>query len=169
VAKLAVERYLDVWVALTGGTAFALRFANVYGPRQNPLGEAGVVAIFSSRLVAGEPCVINGDGEQTRDYVYAEDVAEATAHAAVASGATGLANIGTGVETSVNGLYRRLCAVAGVDAPARHGPAMAGEQRRSALDASRAKRVLGWTPTTPLDEGLRKTVEHFRTGKGVDR
>jgi UDP-glucose 4-epimerase len=162
VAKLAAERYLEAWCGLTGATAFALRFANVYGPRQNPLGEAGVVAIFSRRLLDGEPCVVNGDGEQTRDYVYVEDVADASL-AAVSAQITGVANIGTGVETTVNDLYRRLSAVAGVERPPARGPAKAGEQRRSALDASRAQQILGWQATTPLDDGLKKTLEYFRT------
>jgi UDP-glucose 4-epimerase len=164
VAKLAAEHYIAAWAALTGATALAARYANVYGPRQNPRGEAGVIAIFTDRLLSGQPCVINGDGEQTRDYVYVEDVAEATALAVGAPHATGAVNIGTGVETSVNDLYRRLTTAAGGAAPARHGPAKAGEQRRSVLDASHAKRLLGWTPATPLDAGLRKTIEHFRNG-----
>jgi UDP-glucose 4-epimerase len=161
VAKLAAERYIEAWCALTGATAFALRFANVYGPRQNPLGEAGVVAIFSRRLLTGESCLINGDGEQTRDYVYVGDVADASL-AAVTGATTDVANIGTGVETSVNELYRRLSAAAGVERPPSHGPAKPGEQRRSVLDASRAQHLLGWKATTPLDDGLKKTVEYFR-------
>jgi UDP-glucose 4-epimerase len=161
VAKLAAERYIEAWCSLTGATAFALRFANVYGPRQNPLGEAGVVAIFSRRLLAGETCLINGDGEQTRDYVYVGDVADASL-AAVMAPITDVANIGTGVETSVNELYRRLSAAAGVERPPSHGPAKPGEQRRSALDASRAQHLLGWKATTPLDDGLKKTLEYFR-------
>ena len=164
VAKLAAERYIAAWAALTGSTAVALRYANVYGPRQNPLGEAGVVAIFSSRLVAGEPCLINGDGEQTRDYVYVEDVADATLLALGVPQTTDAINIGTGVESSVNDLYRRLAAVAGATPAARHGPGKPGEQRRSALDAALAKRLLGWAPVTPLDLGLRKTLEFIRGG-----
>jgi len=164
VAKLAAERYIAAWAALTGSTAVALRYANVYGPRQNPLGEAGVVAIFSSRLVAGEPCLINGDGEQTRDYVYVEDVADATLLALGVPQTTDAINIGTGVESSVNDLYRRLAAVAGATPAARHGPGKPGEQRRSALDAGLAKRLLGWAPATPLDLGLRKTLEFIRGG-----
>jgi len=164
VAKLAAERYIAAWAALTGSTAVALRYANVYGPRQNPLGEAGVVAIFSSRLVAGEPCLINGDGEQTRDYVYVEDVADASVLALTAPQTIDAINIGTGVESSVNDLFRRLTAVAGVTAAARHGAGKPGEQRRSALDAALAKRLLGWAPVTPLDLGLRKTLEFIRGG-----
>jgi UDP-glucose 4-epimerase len=170
VAKLAAERYIAAWAALTAATALALRYANVYGPRQNSSGEAGVVAIFADRLLSGQPCVINGDGEQTRDYVYVEDVAEATALAVDQPQATGSVNIGTGVETTVNDLYRRLATGAGSTAPARHGPPKAGEQRRSALDVARAKRLLGWTPATPLNAGLGKTLEYFSKGvKGVAR
>jgi UDP-glucose 4-epimerase len=162
VAKLAAERYLEAWSGLTGASAFALRFANVYGPRQNPLGEAGVVAIFSRRLLHGDSCVINGDGEQTRDYVYVEDVADATL-AAVTALVSGVTNVGTGIETTVNELYRRLSVAAGTERAAVRGPAKAGEQRRSALDAARAQHLLGWKATTALDEGLTKTVEYFRS------
>jgi UDP-glucose 4-epimerase len=164
VAKLAAERYIAVWEALSGATAVALRYANVYGPRQNPRGEAGVVAIFSDRLLAGASCVINGVGEQTRDYVYVEDVARATVLAVNAAGVGGALNIGTGVETSVNDLYRRLTTAVGITAAPRHGPAKSGEQRRSALDACRARAALGWTPTTSLDEGLARTFEYYRAG-----
>ena len=162
VAKLAAERYIAAWAELTGAAAVALRYANVYGPRQNPLGEAGVVAIFSARLLSGQPCTVNGDGEQTRDYVYVEDVAHATVQAVNMTRATGAVNIGTGVETSVNDLYRRLTGAAGLGAPARHGPAKPGEQRRSVLDVSRAKRLLEWTPATTLDVGLKNTLDYFR-------
>jgi len=161
-AKLAAEHYIAAWGNLTGATAMALRYANVYGPRQSPLGEAGVVAIFADRLIAGWPCVINGDGEQTRDYVYAEDVAEATVLAATAPQAAGAVNIGTGVEATVNDIYRRLAREAGATVPAHHGPPKAGEQRRSVLDASAAKRILGWTPATALEAGIRRTLEFFR-------
>ncbi|HEV8641360.1 MAG TPA: NAD-dependent epimerase/dehydratase family protein [Methylomirabilota bacterium] len=162
VSKVAAERYLECWAGLTGGRTLALRLANVYGPRQNPLGEAGVIAIFAHRLLGGEPCVVNGDGEQTRDYVYVEDVADAVARAVARADATGVVNIGTGVETSVNELYRRLAKAAPVERPAVHGPARPGEQRRSALDATRAKALLGWTPSTSLDEGLARTLAYFR-------
>jgi len=162
VSKLAGESYLRCWAGLTGARIMSLRLANVYGPRQSPLGEAGVVAIFTYRLVRGERCVVNGDGEQTRDYVYVEDVADAVARAVAQRTATGPVNVSTGVETSVNELYRRLARAAGVAAEPQHGPAKSGEQRRSVLDWSRAKTMLGWTPTTPLDQGLQKTVTSFR-------
>jgi UDP-glucose 4-epimerase len=162
VSKVTAERYLECWRGLTGMSTLALRLANVYGPRQNPAGEAGVVAIFAYRLLRGEPCVVNGDGEQTRDYVYVEDVADAVARAVSRPDATGVTNIGTGVETSVNDVYRRLARAARVDRPAVHGPAKPGEQRRSALDPARAKTLLGWTPSVALDEGMARTLESFR-------
>jgi UDP-glucose 4-epimerase len=162
VSKTAAERYVDCWVGLTGIRALTLRLANVYGPRQDPAGEAGVIAIFSSRLLGGRPCVVNGDGEQTRDYVYVGDVADAVARAVTSREASGVANIGTGAETTVNELYRRLARLAGVTRAAEHAPPRPGEQRRSVLDASRAKTLLGWTATTPLDDGLRQTLAWFQ-------
>lgn len=166
-AKIAGELYLDCWAGLTGGRALALRLANVYGPRQDPRGEAGVVAIFAARLVAGQECVVNGDGEQTRDYVYVEDVADAVARGIAYPDVSGVLNIGTGVATSVNELYRRLGRIAGAARAPRHGPGRPGEQRRSVLDATRAKTRLGWTAATPLDEGLQRTVAWFRTEVGA--
>ncbi len=161
VSKTTAERYLECWAGLTDSRAMTLRLANVYGPRQDPAGEAGVIAIFSSRLLSGAPCVVNGDGEQTRDYVYVGDVADAIVRA-VESDAVGVANIGTGAETTVNELYRQLMRLTGAGRPAEHGPARPGEQRRSLLDASRAKALLGWSTTTSLDEGLAQTVAWFR-------
>jgi UDP-glucose 4-epimerase len=162
VSKLAVEHYLACWSALYGISALALRYANVYGPRQNPLGEAGVVAIFAHRLLRGEPAIINGDGAQTRDYVYVGDVAEGNLRALEQPEVTGALNIGTGVETSVLDLFDRLQAAAGVAGQVQHGPPKPGEQRRSVLDITLAKRLLGWTPRVTLDKGLRRTIEHFR-------
>ena len=163
VSKVAAEHYLACWGALYGLRGIVLRLANIYGPRQSPHGEAGVVAIFTDRLLRGEPCVINGDGLQTRDYVYVGDVAEAALLALEQPGATGPVNVGTGVETSVVTLFERLRAAAGGHGDARHGPARPGEQRRSVLDGSRARRLLGWAPRVTLDEGLRRTVASFRS------
>jgi len=165
ISKLVAEHYLACWGALYGVGGIALRYANVFGPRQNPLGEAGVVAIFSHRILHREPITINGDGEQTRDYVYVEDVAEANLRALERTEVRGPVSIGTGVETSVNALLKRLEAAAGAKAEARHGPAKPGEQRRSVLEATAAKRLLGWTPHVTLDEGLRRTVSYFRKGE----
>jgi UDP-glucose 4-epimerase len=123
-----------------------------------------VVAIFTERLLRDEPCVIYGDGLQTRDYVYVGDVAEAARLAVERSDARGPFNIGTGVETSVVTLFDRLRAAAGGHGQAQHAPARPGEQRRSLLDASRARRVLGWSPRVTLDEGLRLTMAAARTG-----
>jgi UDP-glucose 4-epimerase len=162
VSKVSAERYVDCWAGLTGGRALTLRLANVFGPRQDPAGEAGVVAIFTSRLLAGDRCLVNGDGEQTRDYIFVLDVADAVARAVVTPDAVGAANIGTGVEKTVNDIYRHLAQLTGVTVPAEHGPAKPGEQRRSVLDASRAKKLLGWSAATPFGEGLRQTVAWFR-------
>jgi UDP-glucose 4-epimerase len=162
VSKITGERYLECWAGLTGGHGLTLRLANIYGPRQDPAGEAGVIAIFASRLLAGAPCVVNGDGEQTRDYVYVGDVADAVARAVASGEATGVANIGTGVETTVNELYRRLARLVGVTRAAEHAPAKPGELRRSVLDAAHAKSLLGWRASTSLDEGLGKTIAWFR-------
>jgi UDP-glucose 4-epimerase len=162
VSKTSAERYVDCWAGLASGLRTVIvRLANVYGPRQNPEGEAGVVAIFGHRLVTGAPCVVNGDGEQTRDYVYVEDVAAAVARA-LEQAVSGSFNIGTGVETTVNELYRRLAGVAGITQPPQYGPARPGEQRRSALDNRRARSLLGWSPVTSLEDGLRRTLSHIR-------
>ena len=162
-SKVAAELYLGCWEALHGLSGVVLRLANIYGPRQNPHGEAGVIAIFTDRLLRGEPCVINGDGLQTRDYVYVGDVAEAALRALERPQVTGPINIGTGVETTVVGLFEALRAAFG-HGESHHGPARPGEQRRSLLDASRAREVLGWTPRVGLDEGLRRTVAAARAG-----
>jgi UDP-glucose 4-epimerase len=162
ISKLAAEHYLACWEALYGIRVLALRYANVYGPRQNPKGEAGVVAIFAHRLLADTEALINGDGEQTRDYVYVDDVAEANLRALERPDLSGVVNIGTGVETSVNDLFRRLARAADLRGAPRHGPPKPGEQRRSALDSGLAKRLLGWNPEVNLDEGLRRTVEYMR-------
>jgi UDP-glucose 4-epimerase len=167
VSKVAAERYLECWAGLTGTSTLTLRLANVYGPRQNPKGEAGVIAIFIHHLLSGQPCVVNGDGEQTRDYVYVEDVADAVARALARPDVTGVVNVGTGVETSVNDLYRRLARAAAVTRPAEHAPPRPGEQRRSVLDASRAKRLLGWTPATSLDDGVARTLAAFRQDRSA--
>ena len=161
-SKITAEHYLECWAGLTGGRALTLRLANIYGPRQDPAGEAGVIAIFTSRLLAGEACIVNGDGEQTRDYVYVGDVADAVARGVTSADATGVVNIGTGAETTVNELHRRLARLAGVSRAAEHAPAKPGEQRRSVLDATRAKTLLGWSARTTLDEGLTQTVQWFR-------
>lgn len=167
VSKIGAERYLEAWAPLAGAGFVTLRLANVYGPRQNPEGEAGVVAIFAHRLLRGERCTVNGDGEQTRDYVYVGDVAEAVARALAAPEVAGVFNVGTGLETTVNALYAAIAAVVGTRETAVHGPAKPGEQRRSALDVAHAKAVLGWTPDTPLRDGIVKTVTALKKEVGA--
>lgn len=161
VAKLASERYLFYYAATYGISYIALRYANVYGPRQNPHGEAGVVAIFTEKLLRGEPPIINGDGAQTRDYIYVGDLVRANL-AALQSDFTGAVNLGTGVETDVNQMFRGLARLCGSSAAERHGPAKVGEQQRSVIDNALARRVLGWRPEVTLEDGLRQTVDFFR-------
>ena len=166
VSKVAMEHYVAALGAIHGWSAVSLRYANVYGPRQNPAGEAGVVAIFCSRLLQAQPPVINGDGSQTRDYTYVEDVAAANLAALDRPQVQGAFNIGTGVETSVNDLFARLARSAGFDGPPGHGPARPGEQRRSCLDPARAAHELGWRPSVSLDDGLARTFEFFKKETG---
>jgi len=161
VSKASGELYLGYYRAQYGLKSVALRYANVYGPRQNPHGEAGVVAIFSERLLHGETCVVNGTGQQTRDFVFGPDVARANLLAATRD-VEGPINVGTGIETDVNRLYALLASAAGTDRPAKHAPAKPGEQMRSSVDPTRAGEVLGWRPTVALEEGLRRTVDWFR-------
>jgi len=163
VSKASGELYLGYYRAQYGLRSTALRYANVYGPRQNPHGEAGVVAVFSERLLRGDGCTVNGTGEQTRDFVFGPDVARANLLAATGD-VEGPVNVGTGIETDVNRLYALLARAAGVERPAQHAPAKPGEQLRSSVDPSRAAKVLGWRPTVVLEEGLRRTVDWFRAG-----
>jgi UDP-glucose 4-epimerase len=163
VSKVTAELYLDCWAGLHGARGVSLRLANVYGPRQNPEGEAGVVAIFTRRLLSGRGCTITGDGEQTRDYVYVGDVANAVARALARPAATGPINVGTSRETTVNEIYRGLARAAGVERAAEHGPARPGEQRRSALAWDRARQLLEWAPAMPLERGLAETVAWARS------
>jgi UDP-glucose 4-epimerase len=155
VSKLAGEEYLAAYDRLYGGGHVSLRYGNVYGPRQDPHGEAGVVAIFLGRLAAGEAPRIFGDGTQTRDYVYAGDVAQATLAALGRNG--GVYNVGTGAETSVVELYELCRRVAGSSLEAEPAAARLGELQRSVLDVGKAERELGWRPGVSLEEGLRRT------------
>jgi UDP-glucose 4-epimerase len=165
VSKRSGELYAFFYQAEYQIPYVALRYANVYGPRQDPHGEAGVVAIFSQRMLRGEPVTVNGDGKQTRDYVYVGDVVRANV-LALESTATGPFNVGTGVETDVNELARLLLAASGSRSEVEHGPAKQGEQRRSVIDARRAAAVLGWRPEVSLADGLRRTVDWFRSRAG---
>jgi UDP-glucose 4-epimerase len=166
VTKLAAEFYLHVYRTLYGLEGVALRYSNVYGPRQDPHGEAGVVAIFGNRLLGRRPITVFGDGSQTRDYVYVEDVARANLLAVDATlpapdgtmDPWGI-NIGTGVETSVVELARAMMAATGIDVPIEHAPPRAGELQASSLRVDKARDVLGWRPEVALGEGLRRTYE----------
>ena len=162
ITKVAVEQYVSAWVGIYGISGVSLRYANIYGPRQNPQGEAGVIAIFCHRLLTGQAPIINGDGGQTRDYTYVEDVAAANVAALEHPEATGGVNISTGVETSVNDLYQALVQASGSTVKAQHAPARPGEQRRSCLSPALAARALGWKPTVSLAEGLRRTFGFFK-------
>jgi UDP-glucose 4-epimerase len=162
VSKLAAERYLYFYEIQYGLAYAALRYSNVYGPRQDPHGEAGVVAIFCGNLAVGQPSRINGTGDQTRDYVYVEDVAQANVLALEEEVPSGAYNIGTGTETSVNELYELLQKASGrEDLPPEHGPAKPGEQLRSSVDPARAAKVLGWKPEVGLEAGLTETLCSF--------
>jgi UDP-glucose 4-epimerase len=160
-AKLSIEKYLHYYRVVHNFRVQVLRYANVYGPRQNGLGEAGVVAIFAEAILGGRTPKIRGDGEQTRDYVYVGDVVE-TAARALAGERGGTWNVGTGVETSVNQLFERLSRALGYRGAAEHAPPVPGEQRRSVLDGSSARRDLGLPPWTPIEQGIDRTAEAFR-------
>lgn len=153
VSKKAAVDYLVAYRELHALEFCAVALANVYGPRQDPHGEAGVVAIFADRLLRGQPVTVFGDGEQTRDFVYVDDVVDAFVRAATRGGGL-VCNIGTGRETSVNELYREMARQAGVETPATHAPARPGELRRNSLDPSRARIHLGWKAWTELAAGL---------------
>lgn len=167
IAKLSVELYMAYFARVHGVDTVALRYSNVYGPRQDPHGEAGVVAIFCNRILKGEALTVFGDGQQTRDYVYAGDVARANVAAATATLAPAKQvdvrayNIGTGRETSVLDLAETLQRAAGTTVGVNHSPARAGELPRSAVNNSKAQRELGWTPTVSLEDGLRETFAFF--------
>jgi UDP-glucose 4-epimerase len=165
VAKLAVERYLYVYHSTYGLDAACLRYANVYGERQSPHGEAGVVAIFLDRLLAGRPATINGTGLQTRDYVHVADAVRANLALAGKPGFL-VYNVGTGVETSVVDLYRELARAAGSELEPVHGPAKPGEQQRSAIDATRLRRDFGLSEPLALAVGLARTAAWFRERRG---
>lgn len=161
ITKLVTEKYLYFYKEVYGIDHVILRYANIYGPRQSPHGEAGVVAIFTSKMLNGEQPVINGDGKQTRDYVFVGDVVKANVLALTYNGSN-IFNIGTGIETDVNQIFRHVRTHTGSSCAEEHAPAKAGEQLRSVISSKKIHEELGWTPTMTIDEGLKITVEFFR-------
>lgn len=161
VAKLTIEKYLHFYRETYGIDFVSLRYANVYGPRQNPFGEAGVVAIFTERLLADKETIINGDGTQTRDFVFVDDVVESNL-LALNYPKNDIFNIGTGKETDINCIFRLLKKITGSKQKEVHAPPKPGEQQRSVLDCSKAARLLKWKPKYTLQEGITKTVEFFQ-------
>lgn len=162
-SKHTVEHYLYIYHVNYGLRSTVLRYPNVYGPRQDPHGEAGVVAIFTGQMLADQPVVINGDGEQVRDFVYVGDCAQANLLALTAASDHAIYNLGSGRGTSVNEIFAALQRITGYRRPPLYGPAKLGETRRIYLDATRAGQQLGWSPQTILEDGLGRTVEYFRT------
>ena len=161
VSKRSAELYFGFYHAQYGIPFVALRYANVYGPRQNPDGEAGVVSIFSKKILERKQPVINGDGSQTRDYVFVEDVAEANV-LALETSEVGVFNIGTSIETDVNSIFELVSNNFGADWKQVHGPSRAGEQITSSLSFKKAKQILNWQPKIKLEDGIKKTVEWFK-------
>ena len=161
-SKHYVEHYLYLYRQNYGLDYTILRYANVYGPRQDPLGEAGVVAIFTGKMLTGGHPVINGSGEQERDFVYVGDIARANL-LSLDRGDGGLFNLGSGVGTSINQVFASLKQATGYQGPELHGPAKLGEVYRIYLEASAARAELGWEPVVSLDEGIERTVEYFRS------
>jgi UDP-glucose 4-epimerase len=161
ITKLVTEKYLFFYKETYGIEHVILRYANIYGPRQSPHGEAGVVAIFTTKMLKGEQPVINGDGKQTRDYVFVGDVVKANLLALNYKGSN-IYNIGTGIETDVNQLFRHLKKHTGSSCSEEHAPAKAGEQMRSVISSLKIHTELGWAPSVTIEEGLKKTVEYFK-------
>ncbi len=158
-SKYSVEKYLEYYKAVYGFDYVALRYANVYGPRQNPHGEAGVVAIFCDKILSRKPCLIFGDGNQTRDYVFVEDVARANIMSIKAP--VGSYNIGTEIETSVNDLVTSLRKASGNEFKVEYAPPRLGEVLRISLDISLAKSIFRWSPGVSLNDGIRQTWKWF--------
>ena len=167
-SKHTVEHYLFMYHLNYDLDYTVLRYPNVYGPRQDPHGEAGVVAIFTRQMLSDKQVVINGDGEQARDFVHVADCAKANLLALTAE-ENGIFNIGAGVETSVNEIFRTLKKITGYEREPVHGPAKLGETRKIYLEATKAKDLLGWQPTVRLEEGLDSTVEYFRLKEAPER
>ncbi len=162
ITKMVAEHYLRFYKAEKGLDFTALRYGNVYGPRQDPNGEAGVISIFIGRFLKHEGIRIDWDGEQTRDYVYVKDVAQVNVRA-LEAGSGSCYCIGTNVKTSVNDIYRALVQISGFEAPVTNGPRRAGDARDAQFDPALAKKELGWVPQTKLLDGMRETYEYFKT------
>lgn len=167
ISKLTVEKYLYFYHLQHKLKYTILRYANIYGPRQNSMGEAGVVAIFSTKLLKGEQPIINGSGEQTRDYVYVGDVVKANM-ITMTEDACEIYNVGTGLETDVNTLYKMLNKIIGKGQAEKHGPPAPGEQMRSVISSEKLFKKFNWRPSTNLQEGLAKTVNYFRNELKID-
>jgi UDP-glucose 4-epimerase len=161
ISKFCGEQYLSYYQRVSGLQIVSLRYANVYGPRQDPDGEAGVVAIFIQKLLNNEQAIVNGNGRQTRDFIYVDDVVEANL-AVMGQETQGTYNVGTGEETSINDLLRILIAHTNSTCKEIHGPAKTGEQVRSVIDSNKLRQELSWEPRTELSEGLKRTVDYFR-------
>ena len=161
ISKLSVEKYLFFYHNEFNLNYSILRYANIYGPRQNPFGEAGVVAIFSNRLLKSEQPIINGTGEQTRDYVFVKDVVKANL-LVLNDDKSDVYNIGTGIETNVNQLFNALNKIIGKGQVEKHGPAAAGEQLRSVITSDKLYKKFNWKPQTTLETGLKETAEFFK-------
>jgi UDP-glucose 4-epimerase len=162
--KLTIEKYLFYYNHVFGLDYVVFRYANIYGPRQNPHGECGVIAIFTEKILKKVEPLINGDGEQTRDYVYIDDVVNANV-LALQTLKPSLYNIGTSVETSVNYIFRKLNEYAGTNFSEKHGPPKKGEQLRSVLSYKKIEQELGWKPAVNMEEGLKKTVDYFKNNR----
>lgn len=161
ISKLAVEKYLYFYYNEYKLNYSILRYANVYGPRQNPFGEAGVVAIFANKLIKNEQPIINGDGLQTRDFTYVKDVVKANL-ILLKDNKSAIYNVGTGIETDINKIFNLINKHVGNGQEEKHGPAAAGEQLRSVITSEKLLNVHGWKPDTPLESGLKETVEFFK-------
>lgn len=161
-SKHTVEHYLYMYYINYGLKYTVLRYPNVFGPRQDPHGEAGVIAIFTGKMLASESVTINGDGDQTRDFVYVGDCAQANLLALTVDHEPGIYNLGWGRPTSINEICSVLVNITGYSLPVQYGPAKVGETRHIYLDASKVKKDLGWVPTITLEQGLEKTVDYFR-------
>ena len=166
-SKHTVEHYLYMYHVNYGLNYTVLRYPNVFGPRQNPEGEAGVVAIFAGKMLADEPVIVNGDGEQTRDFVYVGDCAYANYLAVTIDHQPGIYNLGWSRPTSINDIFFTLAKATGYNHPIQHGPSKVGETRHIYLDARKAARELGWAPTVTLEQGLEKTVAYVKDSEQI--